>query len=164
LLRRWFVYWNALRHRSAPAVDDVLTTLRATGRLAVVRGELAACSLPKDGGPAYVVVRGADGEKREFRPTLLVNATGPAFRIDTEGRSFAAALLRAGLARRGPLGLGLDVAPDGALLDPQGAPLSDAFVVGPLRFGADFETTAVPELRVQAATVAAAILARRRGA
>jgi uncharacterized NAD(P)/FAD-binding protein YdhS len=48
----------------------------------------------------------------------------------------------------------------GEAVDSQSRPVSDLFVVGTLRKPAVWESTAVPELRVQAAAVAKAILVR----
>jgi uncharacterized NAD(P)/FAD-binding protein YdhS len=60
-------------------------------------------------------------------------------------------LLEAGLARTGPHGLGLDVDATGHLLDRSGTAQERLWLVGPLRRGVWWETTAVPELRAQAA-------------
>jgi uncharacterized NAD(P)/FAD-binding protein YdhS len=64
-------------------------------------------------------------------------------------------LIDAGLARVGPHGLGLDVDAGGRLVGRDGAGQRRIRVVGPLRRGTLWETTAVPELRAQAAQVVA---------
>ena len=55
-----------------------------------------------------------------------------------------------GLARPDPLFLGLDVDPQGALIDYKGKPSPSLFTIGPTRKGQLWETTAVPEIRQQA--------------
>ena len=54
----------------------------------------------------------------------------------------------------GPLGLGLAVDGDGRLLDRAGEPSDALWAIGPLRRGALLETTAIPEIRQQAAALA----------
>ena len=59
-----------------------------------------------------------------------------------------------GYARPDPLFLGLDVDKHGALLDGHGTRLPWLFGLGPIRKGCLWETTAVPEIRHQAAALA----------
>jgi uncharacterized NAD(P)/FAD-binding protein YdhS len=66
-------------------------------------------------------------------------------------------LLRAGIATTDELGMGLRADEDGLLVGAVGAPI---WLVGALRRGDLWESTAVPELRMQAARAAAAIAAR----
>jgi uncharacterized NAD(P)/FAD-binding protein YdhS len=68
-------------------------------------------------------------------------------------------LRRTGLARLNPLATGFDCDPAGALLGAGGRASGLLWAVGPIRRGASWETTAVPEIRAQAATVAAALAA-----
>ena len=63
-------------------------------------------------------------------------------------------LLARGLARPGPLGLGFDAEPDGALIGADGRPSTTLFTLGPPLKGRDWETTAVPEVREQALALA----------
>jgi len=60
--------------------------------------------------------------------------------------------------------LGIDVNEHGALMDYRGMPSHRLYAIGPVRKGCFWETTAVPEIRVQAATLAehlAEVLRRR---
>jgi uncharacterized NAD(P)/FAD-binding protein YdhS len=52
------------------------------------------------------------------------------------------------------LRLGLDTDPCGALRDGDGRPASGIFALGPLLRGSRYETTAIPEIRDQAAALA----------
>jgi uncharacterized NAD(P)/FAD-binding protein YdhS len=56
--------------------------------------------------------------------------------------------------RTDDLALGLETTPDGNAIDAHGQVAPDLFVVGTLRKPAHWESTAVPELRSQAAAVA----------
>jgi uncharacterized NAD(P)/FAD-binding protein YdhS len=63
-----------------------------------------------------------------------------------------------GFARPDSLFLGLDVDENGALLDVNGRPSHSLFTIGPPRKGCLWETTAVPEIRAQAAHLAEHLL------
>jgi len=79
----------------------------------------------------------------------VVNCAGPG-RLPGAAGPFLESLLTAGQARVGPHGLGLDIDGRGRLLDARGTAQDRLWLVGPLRRGARWETTAVPEIRAQA--------------
>ena len=90
----------------------------------------------------------------------VVNCTGRARSVHEYAGPLWAALLGNGTARPGPLDLGLDTALDGRLLPTDGHPPAPVWTVGALHLGNLWETTAIPEIRVQAAEVATALLTR----
>jgi uncharacterized NAD(P)/FAD-binding protein YdhS len=68
-------------------------------------------------------------------------------------------MLQAGLARLDPVGIGLDTDAGGALIDRAGRLHENLFAMGPLLKGSLWETTAVPEIRMQAQVLADQLLA-----
>ena len=76
-------------------------------------------------------------------------------------RSAAPPAAGAGLARPGPLGLGLDADARGAVHDASGSPAGDLFTLGPPLRGRWYETTAIPEIRGQAAALARLLVGQR---
>jgi uncharacterized NAD(P)/FAD-binding protein YdhS len=82
-----------------------------------------------------------------------LHCTGPATDITTTTDPLLRHLLDSGLARPDPLRLGLDTDDRGALRDAAGRPTGDIFTLGPLLRGRWYETTAIPEIRDQAATL-----------
>ena len=84
----------------------------------------------------------------------MVNGAGPG-RLPGAAPAVVRDLLDAGLARVGPHRLGLDVDPAGRLVAADGAVHRWLWVIGPLRRGGLWETTAVPEIRAQARQLAA---------
>jgi uncharacterized NAD(P)/FAD-binding protein YdhS len=68
----------------------------------------------------------------------------------TAGDPLVRRLLDGGRARVGPHALGLDIDGAGRLRAADGVPDDRVSVIGPLRRGARWETTAVPEIRAQA--------------
>ncbi|MEV5323030.1 FAD/NAD(P)-binding protein [Nonomuraea sp. NPDC052634] len=161
-LRRVARYWEVHRHRIPPASAAALDELRASGRLRLLRGTLIGAEPaagPTTAGPAVSGLRvhaDLDGAITGLDVGWLVNATGPS--PDVTSDPFIASLINAGQARPDPLMLGLDAAADGAVLDASGRPSDRLFALGPLLRGTLYETTAVPEIRAQAAALAPRLL------
>ncbi|WP_251061113.1 hypothetical protein [Streptomyces sp. ISL-100] len=154
--------WETHRHRLAPASAAALHSLREEGLLEVSADEVARADTEGDG------IRVGLREGRELRVGAVVNCTGAQTGVGASDDPLIADLLRRGLAPPGPCGLGLDTEPDGRLR-PGGrttgtGPGARLWTLGALRRGNLFETTAVPESRVQAETVAAAVLGTCHGA
>ena len=73
------------------------------------------------------------------------------------------ALVGRGVVTPDPLRLGVSCTPQGEVLDVSGQVVPGLFVVGPPRKGTLYETTAVPEIRAQAAALAQRLPERVRG-
>jgi uncharacterized NAD(P)/FAD-binding protein YdhS len=153
-------HWEVHRHRIPPASAARIEALRAGGRLRVHRGRVDDV---RAGAEDRLAVRiGTDDGISELAVGWLVNGTGPAGAPGTD--TLLSGLVAAGIARPGPLGLGLDADPGGAVRDAAGRPHGDLFALGPPLRGVRYETTAVPEIRAQAAALAdrLAALGRRQ--
>jgi uncharacterized NAD(P)/FAD-binding protein YdhS len=149
-------YWDVHRHRIAPAIGVRLEQLRAGGRLEVVpgRGRL-------EGGEIAIERRGGGGIVRR-RIGAIVNCTGPGRDIlDTED-PLIPQLLESGIARPDAIGMGLDVDDESRVVAADGAAHPDIFAIGPLSRGRFWEVVAVPDIRGQAASVAAQLLRSHR--
>src|SRR5207244_10639573 len=137
-----------------PAASGWVEELRRDGRLRVVAA--AVVSVDEDGGRLAVGLRPRGGEETEtLRVDSIVNGAGPAdspFRRDSPLYTH---LRDTGLARPHPLGLGIDTGPGGAVLDADGRPSRTLYTIGWLRRGELWESLAIPELRDQAAALAA---------
>ncbi len=143
--------WECHRHRMPPAVADRIAALRRDGRFVVRAGGVR--EVRADG--ARLVVTSADGTASYG---AVINCAGPG-RLPGSADPLTARLLGVGLARVGPHGLGLDVDPAGRLVAADGLPHERLWLVGPLRRGALWETTAMPEIRAQAVRLAADLAA-----
>ncbi|HLZ07898.1 MAG TPA: hydroxyacylglutathione hydrolase, partial [Chloroflexota bacterium] len=84
---------------------------------------------------------------------VVINCTGASLDYRVERPAMIDSLIGQGLARPNELGFGLDSAPNGAVLDAAGEPTPGLFTVGVLRKGDLWESTAIPELRAQAAAL-----------
>ena len=155
LMREGIPAWEVHRHRMPPATASALARLRREGRLEVRRGEVADVEALPDG---RLLVALADGGRLVV--DRVVNATGPEREVSRSRNPVVVDLLASGLGTPGPLGMGLATDPGGRLLGRRTAPA--VWAVGALRRGELWETTAVPELRSQAVSVAAQVVARLR--
>jgi uncharacterized NAD(P)/FAD-binding protein YdhS len=154
-LRHLRTYWDVQRHRMAPEVGAAIARLRSRGRLAVHAGRVQSFAVR--GG--FALARYRPRGKRtthELRGARIVNCTGPALCFADARNPLLDSLLARGLATPDSLGIGLATDGDGAL---EGAAGGRLLTLGALRRGELWESTAIPELRVQARTVAARLVA-----
>jgi uncharacterized NAD(P)/FAD-binding protein YdhS len=132
----------------APDVAARIAGLRATGMLCVRPGGVRSITPESDGGLLAALEPDAE------RFAAIVNCAGPG-RLPAAAPAIVRDLLDAGLAGIGPHRLGLDVDPAGRLVGADGSVQPRLWVLGPLRRGVLWETTAVPEIRAQARQLAA---------
>ncbi|MFI9275637.1 FAD/NAD(P)-binding protein [Kitasatospora sp. NPDC052896] len=144
--------WEVHRHRLAPATAATVQQLRDQGRLTVAAAEVTDA---REAGPS-VEVRLSDG--RVLTVAAVVNCTGAPAELTGSTDPLHRALLRRGLATVGPAGLGLATATDGRLRPTADRAVAPLWTLGLLRRGELLETTAMPEIREQAAGLAEAVL------
>ncbi|MFV3130242.1 FAD/NAD(P)-binding protein [Niveispirillum sp. KHB5.9] len=154
-LRPW---WDVHRHRLAPPVDERLRAMMAAGRLRVVAGRLERLSEGKaDDLCLRLRPRGQD-HAEELSVRHAINCVGPGGDIAGTRDPLLRGLLDAGLVRPDPLRLGLDTDAGARLVDREGIAVPGLYAMGPIMRGAQWEITAVPDIRVQAQKLAGAIM------
>lgn len=150
--RRRFVrhlqpWWGSHRHRLAPQIAHKIAAAIAQGRLDVGAARVLDI-LPGPSSAHVRVRRRGSGSIEELQVARVIDCTGP----DAEGRFTRDPLMQdlmdRGLARPDPLGLGLDVSEQGALLNCDGIPSPRLFAVGPVTRGTFWEIVAVPDIRL----------------
>ncbi len=145
--------WEVGRHRMPPQVAAAIADLREAGRLTSERGRIV--SVEPVGKSLRVTTRHArDTRTRDV--DAVISCIGPS--SDPQSHPLLASMLDSGVAVRHPLGIGLDVNSVGAIRRPDGSAWPTLWAVGPLRKGAEWESTAIPEIRVQARDLAADLL------
>jgi len=141
--------WNTHRHRMAPATAESVSRARTARRLSVHTGTVTD-AVEHDGA---LVVGLSDG--RTLHLGWVIDCTGPGRRFDSP---LWRSLFMSGAAVPGPLGMGVATL-DGRLLDAAGRAARPLFTLGAPRRGELWETTAIPEIRGQAAALAGRLLA-----
>jgi uncharacterized NAD(P)/FAD-binding protein YdhS len=147
-LRHLRTYWETHRHRMAPEVRQKMDGYRSEGRLEILAGRLRRSTPDENGIAAKIVLR--DGGERLLEVDRIINCTGIQENYRKHPRGFIASLVREGLAVPNDLGIGFRTE-EGALVGADGRTSKVLFTLGPPRRGELFESTAMPEIRVQAA-------------
>ncbi|MFG3225352.1 FAD/NAD(P)-binding protein [Kitasatospora sp. NPDC048194] len=153
-LRRDSSLWNVHRHRMPPETARTVDRLRQAGRLRVSTGRPVDCREDGDG----LTVTLDDG--RELSVAWVVDCRGPGLAAVPGADPLRDALLATGRAVPGPLGIGLRT-DGGRLLGADGSAALPFWTLGAVRRGELWESTAIPEIRVQAAEIARRLLAER---
>ena len=151
--RRWFVRergraWEVRRHRLAPGVAATVAALRMYGRLSVLSGGVQAVRRRARG----IEVRLGDG--RTVIAARVIACAGPGTDVAATPLPVVRRLLADGHASADAVGLGLRATAAGALVDARGGSDGRVWLLGALRRGELWESTAVRELREQAQHVA----------
>jgi len=149
-LRHLRTHWDVHRHRMAPQVGEAIAHLRGQGQLRVQAGRVQSFAVEDGIALARYRPRG-ERAARELRAARVVNCTGPASHLADVRHPLVGSLLEQGLASADGLGMGFATDRDGELV---GGSRGRLFTLGTLRRGELWESTAMPELRTQARTLA----------
>lgn len=146
-LRPW---WDTHRHRMAPAVADRIDAARASGQLEIAAGRL----LSVQENETDMTIRYRErhtGSFQRLKIATIIDCRGGNPRFSTTRNLALLGLMEHGLAKPDALDLGLDVTKDFQLINARGEPSGSFFAIGPVTKGVFWESTAVPDIRVQAA-------------
>jgi uncharacterized NAD(P)/FAD-binding protein YdhS len=138
-------------------VAEKFSALMKSGAVKILPGRVE--SVAADADQLRLLVRNrADGKKTELTAGWVVNATGPSPSNSAAANPAIGSLLIQGLLSVDELNLGVRTTPNGNAINGDGRPVDDLLVVGTLRKPDLWESTAVPELRTQAANAARQIM------
>jgi uncharacterized NAD(P)/FAD-binding protein YdhS len=156
-LRHVRPYWEIHRHRAAPHILASLDSLQRSGQLQLRAGRLQ--SLIEDQTGVEVELRSRfSGETLRLRVQRVVNCTGPESSYRRLNHPLLVELREQRLIQPDTLALGLLTDAGGALVGADGQQTPALYTLGPPRKGQLWETTAVPEIRVQAQALARRLL------
>jgi uncharacterized NAD(P)/FAD-binding protein YdhS len=152
-LRHLSTYWDVLRHRVSPAIDVKVQEAIRSHSLVVKAGRIGSISLNSADNLIEIeyLCRMQGAGKENLMVDYIVNCTGPT--NFTKGHpACMESLVREGVLSFDRYGMGLKV--DTA------CKVADAFVwgIGPMCRGTFWETTAIPEIRNQAQSIASSIV------
>ncbi len=150
-------YWNVARHRMPVEASNVLDKMRADGQLEIIKGRLRKIGYGED--RKFEIVFAANGIESTIMADTIVNCIGSESNFERIDARLVKNLISSGHIRTDPLSQGLDALPDGTIIDKNGV-ASDVFhTLGTALKGILLESTAMPEIRVQAKDLAARLLA-----
>jgi uncharacterized NAD(P)/FAD-binding protein YdhS len=146
-------WWDIHRHRMAPEIETKIRALRQSGQLQVLSGRIVDVE-EKRGGASVRIRRRGSAATSELEVSRIVSCRGMTNDPRESANPLIARLLAEGYARVDPLGIGLDVDDDCALIDESGRASARVFVLGPMSQAAFWESIAIPDIRLQAASLA----------
>lgn len=147
-LRHLRSLWDVHRHRMAPEISDRVTAMLARRHLSIRKARLERIVAEPD----CVALLCRNGNRIEG--DIAINCTGISSAYRPGRDLLLDSLAGQGLVAPDPLGLGLDVRPDGSIAD-------GLYALGPPTRGMLWEITAVPDIRKQVAALAERMLAER---
>ncbi|HLT23834.1 MAG TPA: FAD/NAD(P)-binding protein [Ignavibacteria bacterium] len=146
-------YWNVARHRLPTHVADEIQKLRLNRKLIIYRGRVI--DINKEGSDISVrFLRKRDRSENTLTVTRIINCSGPIYDITQTSNTLLKNLFSGGLIQPDELDLGLRTDTHGALINSQNKISGSFYTLGGNLRGLLWETTAVPELRVQAEKLA----------
>jgi uncharacterized NAD(P)/FAD-binding protein YdhS len=158
-LRHARAWWDVHRHRTAPEIDMRLHAAIRSGQVNIIAGKVSKIAVQRHG--ATVSYRRRFGTDLEsMRVAKVVECVGVAVAPRDSANPVLQDLLEHGLIRPDPIGIGLDVTPDCAVIDRSSKPSAKLFAIGPLTRGRFWEIVAIPDIRVQCAELAQRIVSR----
>ena len=157
-LRHIRPYWEVHRHRVAPEIGIPLAMQIQNGQIETHAGRVESYTEDVDGVDVTYRDR-KTGELKPLRVGRVINCTGPEVDCRKTENLLLTNLLNQKLVRPGPLFLGLDTSEQGALIDAAGQASDFLYTLGPARKASLWESTAVPEIRIQASELATLLLA-----
>lgn len=158
-LRPW---WDTHRHRMAPAVNAQLQAAIASGQLHI--GAARVIDIVPSEVSVQVTLRPRHSDVAEVSTfSRVINCSGPETDFKACRDPLVRDMLLRGFTRPDPLGLGLEVSEQGALLNGAGQPSSRLFALGPLTRGSFWEIVAVPDIRMHCARLASHLATRLYG-
>jgi uncharacterized NAD(P)/FAD-binding protein YdhS len=142
-------WWDVHRHRIATEVAQRMKELVGSGQLEVVAGRVRAMREVQDGVEVEIALRSRDRtETRTF--DTVVNCTGPLGAMARTENPILRQMLDDQLVAVDALGIGIHV-------DERDRAGDNVWALGPMTKGKYWEIIAVPDIRGQAAAVAADI-------
>jgi uncharacterized NAD(P)/FAD-binding protein YdhS len=146
-------YWDSHRHRAAPEIAGKIEMLRSSGALAVDAGRIRSVRASGDDLVVEYVARGT-AAVREVRAGYVINCTGPETDLTRWDMALVKQMMDTGMLCADELRLGIEADDAGRVRDASGMAMEDLWCIGPLRKAQLWESTAVPEIRVQAEALA----------
>ena len=145
-------YWNVARHRMAPEAALIIDELRGTGQLQILKGRLQ--KITWEDGIGFDVRYATIGLDQYVHADVVINCIGSESRFDQLDSQLVKNLMAAGMIQCDDLRFGLDATPDGHLKGTDGQPGDMLYTLGTALKGVLWESTAIPEIRVQARDLA----------
>lgn len=152
-LRHVRPHWDVHRHRLPQETLAQIQQMQLRGNLRIHAGRLLSCERSGDKVKVTWRRRGAK-QLSTLLVDRVINCTGPEYNPHRSREPLMHSLVAQRLAAADALGLGLQTAENGALVDSSGRAAENLFYVGPQLRASYWEATAAAELRSHAERLA----------
>jgi uncharacterized NAD(P)/FAD-binding protein YdhS len=146
-------WWDIHRHRMAPEVETKIRALQESAQLRILSGRILGVNAKQNGASVSIRPRASEAVAR-LEVSRIVSCRGLTSDPRRSSNPLVAQLVGEGDARVDPLGIGLDVDNDCAVVDASGRASERIFAVGPMSQAAFWESIAIPDIRLQVASLA----------
>lgn len=149
--------WGVARHRLPMEIHKLIQQLILDDKLEIIAGRLQSIT-ETERGIRVSFKRRRDQKTYEVMVARVINCTGPLSDINKLERPLIKNLISRELIHADEMKLGIDADVDGTVLTKAGAPSKHLYTIGSTLRGLLWESTAVPELREQAKSLALKLL------
>ena len=146
-------WWDIHRHRIAPEVAARFAAMVADGQIEIIAGRILTTRRVGEDVEVVLRRRGARAEE-SLSAARVISCRGVTSSPDGSANPLVRSLFAEGLARVDPLRIGIEVAPDCAIVDREGRASQRLFAIGPMSQAAFWEIVAIPDIRLQTAALA----------
>jgi len=150
-LRHW---WDTARHRMPPSSADIIFPWLSEEKAIIMGGRIEEIALAEEGQFKISYRKRHTRHTQRLEAQVIINCMGPATDYNRIQHVLVKNLLRKGLLITDAMRLGVQCQEDGALVNSDGITSGCFYTIGAPAKGVLWETTAVPELRVQASNLA----------
>lgn len=150
-------FWEVHRHQCSPETYGEFQALIDSGKLGLQRGTIVSVENKAGRLRLGLAPRNRAAVTHWLNADHIIDATGPARDITTIQHPLITNLLRRGFVTPDTHRLGAQIHSDYRAIGRDGFPLEWLYVTGPMLRARYFEATAVPELRLHTAALAARV-------
>ncbi len=149
--------WGVARHRLPVVTHQEIFNLKESGQLEIIGGRLLDMQVINESTIVSVRLR-KSSEIRKLTVGRVINCTGPQTNYIELKDELVVNLLIGKIIFASDLKMGIQTTLTGRVLQEGSKPSNDIFAIGSLLRGVLWETTAVPEIRIQAESIAKQII------
>ena len=149
--------WGVARHRLPKNIFLQMQDLISTGRLNIIGGRLI--EMKEISNSVFVTIKERKTQNiKELVVSRVINCTGPRTDLNKIEDTLIVNLLKRGLIVPDEMKLGINALPDGTIIQKDNSISANLFTIGSALKGILWESTAVPELRLQAKNLAGELI------
>ena len=149
-------YWSIVRHRIPAPIHKRLLSAINNGQAEIITGRISSTNAAEHFAEVKIELKNKHTET--IRVSKVINCTGPQQDYTKIENQLVKNLIQNHYILPHELKLGIVATPDGNIIQPNGKPSEFLYTLGSSLTGVLWESIAVPELRIQAKTIALTIL------